>query len=176
MTAYGRPHDDDVGRPDTPRLVLELLRQALELLDDNPGAGRCRVEDAFALLSESSEPKRTKHRALAQWKIRKAEEYINAHLGACLRIQDVARLVDMSTGYFSRAFKKAFGASYSEYVTKNRLDLAKRAAPDVGFVDRGGRARLWACRSVVPHASLQPYRGAAAARVAPHAARLRPAY
>jgi AraC-like DNA-binding protein len=126
MTAFGRPSDDNAGRPDTRRLVLELLAQALALLDDEPTAARCRIKDASALLSDSPEIKRTKHRTLAQWKIRKAEEYINAHLGSCLRIQDVARSVDMSTGYFSRAFKKATGSSYSEYVTKNRLDLAKR--------------------------------------------------
>ena len=126
MTAYGKPSDDNVESPDTRRLALELLAQALTFLDNDLTAARCRIEDAFALLSESPEIKRTKHRMLAQWKIRKAEDYINAHLGSCLRVQDVARSVDMSTGYFSRAFKKAIGVSYSDYVTKSRLDLAKR--------------------------------------------------
>jgi AraC family transcriptional regulator len=126
MTAYGRLRDDNAGRPATRRLAVELLGQALALLDDDLAAARCRVEDAFALLSDSPEIKPTKHRMLAQWKIRRAEEYISAHLGSSLRLQDVARSVDMSAGYFSRAFKKAIGVSYSEYVTKNRLDLAKR--------------------------------------------------
>ncbi|WP_083909666.1 helix-turn-helix transcriptional regulator [Rhodopseudomonas sp. B29] len=126
MTAYGRPRGDHAERPDRRRLALELLGQALALFDDDHDTARCRVEDAFALLSGSPEVKRAKHRMLTQWKIQEAEEYINAHLGSCLRIRDVARAVDMSTGYFSRAFKKAAGISYSEYVTRNRLERAKR--------------------------------------------------
>jgi transcriptional regulator GlxA family with amidase domain len=125
MAVAEKLHDDQAEHPDL-RLVLQLLGQALTLLDGDLGAARRRVEDALALLSTSPETERPKNRILSDRQVRKAEEFIRDHLGTCLRIEDVARSANLSSSYFSRAFKKTIGISYSEFVMKERLDLAKR--------------------------------------------------
>jgi AraC family transcriptional regulator len=125
MSASGKLSVECTERSDT-RLVLQLLEQALLLLGEDRPAAERRVEDAIALLSATAETERPRRRMLAEWQVRRAEEFIRIHLGSCLRIQDVARAVNLSTSYFSRAFKRTSGVSYSDYVTKERLDLAKR--------------------------------------------------
>lgn len=125
MSASGKLRVECPEHPDT-RLVLQLLEQALALLGNDRFAAERRVGDAIALLSAAAETERPRRRMLAEWQVRRAEEFIRIHLGSCLRIQDVARSVNLSTSYFSRAFKKSSGVSYSDYVTKERLDLAKR--------------------------------------------------
>lgn len=113
-------------RPDD-RLVTQLLGEALALFEDDIGAARRRVADAFAILTScGADGKRPKHRMLSEWQIRRAEEYIRDNLGSCLRIDDVARSVSLSTSYFSRAFKRTIGVAYSEFVMKERLEMAKR--------------------------------------------------
>lgn len=107
-------------------LIRQLLGEALTLLECDRIEVRRRVEDALALLGASAAAGLPKRRMLADWQIRKAEEFVHANLGDCLRIEDVARAVKLITSYFSRAFKKSVGLSYSEYVMKARLALAKR--------------------------------------------------
>jgi len=125
MPVSGKLRIERAERPDV-RLVAQLLGEALSLFEDDRNAARRRVEDACALLNASAEIERPKRRMLAEWQVRRAEKFIRANLGSRLRIDDVAQSVNLSTSYFSRAFKRTIGRSYSEYVTKARLDLAKR--------------------------------------------------
>jgi transcriptional regulator GlxA family with amidase domain len=125
MIVSGKLLVENGERPDR-MLVLQLLGEALTLLECDRIAARRRVEDALALLNAFPEAQRPKRRMLADWQVRRAEEFVHAKLGGCLRIEDVARAVKLSTSYFSRAFKRSVGVSYSEYVIKARLDLAKR--------------------------------------------------
>jgi AraC-like DNA-binding protein len=125
MPASGKFCTEHAERPDT-RLVLQLLEQALTLLGDDGNAARRRVEDAIALLSAAAQTMPPGHRMLAEWQVRRVEERIRNHLGSRLRIDDVARSINLSASYFSRAFKRTTGVSYSDYVMKERLDLAKR--------------------------------------------------
>ncbi len=125
MTIFHKLCVDGSEQPDI-RLVVQLLGEALSLFDVDRNAARRRIEDARALLQACRESDRSKHQMLAGWQIRRAEEFILNNLGSSLRIHDVARFMSLSTSYFSRAFKTTVGISYSEYVTKARLDLAKR--------------------------------------------------
>ena len=108
------------------KLVLQLLGQALATLDDDRVIARLRIQDAVALLSGVAEGARPKHRLLTKWQMRRVEEFIWARLGAGLRFEEVARCVNLSPSYFSRAFKQTVGVAYTNYVTKQRLELAKR--------------------------------------------------
>jgi len=107
-------------------LVIRLLREALSLFDIDRHAARQRIKDACALLRVRIETRQSNGQMLAGRKIRRAEEFIRNNLGSNLKIHEVARSVRLSTSYFSRAFKTTVGMSYSDYVTKSRLDLAKR--------------------------------------------------
>jgi AraC family transcriptional regulator len=108
-------------------LIAELLDEALSLMGADITGARKRVEDAFVLARgfREVEPPRNKG-VLARWQSRRVLRYIHDHLGGRLRMDDVARLTDLSSSYFSRAFKATIGVSYSDYVAQARLTLAKR--------------------------------------------------
>ena len=57
--------------------------------------------------------------------ITKAREYINAHHTEDLCLSTVAQAAHMSTFYFCKQFKKATGLSFTEYLSRVRIEKAK---------------------------------------------------
>ncbi|WP_074128568.1 AraC family transcriptional regulator [Bradyrhizobium sp. NAS96.2] len=146
-----------------------LLEEALRLLDrDLPGARR-RIEDARELVGHQ---KQTcgKNGRLADWQLLRASKYIRENLHTRLRIGTVARIVNLSPSYFSRAFKTSEGMPFSEFVLVSRIGLAKhlltttdrpiaQIALECGLADQshltrifnrfvGVPPRAWRCRSM----------------------------
>jgi AraC-like DNA-binding protein len=64
---------------------------------------------------------------LAEERINRAQRFILRHLGEPLRLEDVARHVNMSPSAFSRYFKKVMGKTFSRMVSELRIGLACRA-------------------------------------------------
>ncbi len=58
-------------------------------------------------------------------KILKAVEYINLNYDKELTLQTVADKVNLNAFYFSRVFKKETGISFTDYLTKLRIDKSK---------------------------------------------------
>ncbi|MCL6613573.1 MAG: helix-turn-helix domain-containing protein, partial [Firmicutes bacterium] len=58
--------------------------------------------------------------------IRKAQEFIEANLGKTISLSQVAREVYMSPSYLSRLFREQTGESFSEYVTRRKMEVARR--------------------------------------------------
>lgn len=58
--------------------------------------------------------------------IRQAVSYIKDHFREELTLEDVAQAVHFSPYYVSRLFKEELGLNFIEYVTKTRIDEAKR--------------------------------------------------
>ena len=58
--------------------------------------------------------------------IRQAVSYIKAHFREELTLDDVAKAVHFSPYYVSRLFKEELGLNFIEYVTRTRIDEAKR--------------------------------------------------
>ncbi len=57
--------------------------------------------------------------------ITRAREYINAHYAEDLSLAAVAQAAHMSTFYFCKQFKKATGLSFTEYLSRVRVEKAK---------------------------------------------------
>jgi AraC family transcriptional regulator len=146
-----------------------LLEEALRLLDrDLPGARR-RIEDACSLVDHQRQTCGKKGH-LADWQLQRARKYVGANLHMRLRIGTVARIVNLSPSYFSRAFKTSEGMPFSEFVLVSRIGLAKhllttthqsiaQIALECGLADQshltrtfnrfvGAPPRAWRCRSV----------------------------
>jgi len=146
-----------------------LLEEALKLLDrDLPGARR-RIEDARRLFDQRRQTC-GKNGHLADWQLMRARKYIAENLHARLRIGTVARMVNLSPSYFSRAFKASEGVPFSDFVLVSRIELAKQLlatthqsiaqiALECGLADQshltrifnrfvGVPPRAWRCRSV----------------------------
>jgi AraC-like DNA-binding protein len=120
--SVSRPSSSDAGWD----LVNDLLGEALALLEQDPGAARRCIESARSLVRVPAHEDRAKKCRLADWQVRRAKDFICNNLGSNLRIEGVARTVHLSSGYFSRAFKSTTGFSYSNFVARARIDLAKQ--------------------------------------------------
>jgi AraC family transcriptional regulator len=53
-------------------------------------------------------------------------EFINASVERAFTVNELASVACMSPAHFSRSFKAATGTAPHEYVSRQRLDLAKR--------------------------------------------------
>jgi AraC family transcriptional regulator len=63
--------------------------------------------------------------ALPSYKLRRALDYIEAHLADEVSVDDIARAASMSTYHFAHAFKRSTGFSPHKYVIQQRIERAK---------------------------------------------------
>jgi AraC family transcriptional regulator len=70
---------------------------------------------------------------LAPWQLRRAYEFIDANLAADPSISDVAEQCGLSSGYFSRVFKRETGFSPHRWLTKRRVERAKQLLREPGL-------------------------------------------
>ena len=91
---------------------------------------------------------------LPPFKLRQVTEYMHAHLGDDIGLQELAGLVGISPSYFSRAFKDATGLSPHQWLILARCERAKfllmqsrsslaEVALEVGFYDQAHFTRLF---------------------------------
>jgi AraC family transcriptional regulator len=59
-------------------------------------------------------------------RLRRVRDYVQAHLGGVLRVDDLAREAGLSRWHFSRAFLEATGETPACYVRRARLEYAAR--------------------------------------------------
>jgi len=100
----------------TGRLLIESLGNALS---------------AHLVHSYSATSVRPKHLAGAQKpldpkRLSRVTEFISASVERDFTVNDLASVACMSPAHFSRSFKAATGTAPHEYVSRQRLDLAKR--------------------------------------------------
>jgi AraC-like DNA-binding protein len=62
-----------------------------------------------------------------QQSITQAKNFILTHAREPLYLHDVAEHVHVSTYYFSKVFKKATGIGFSEFLTRTRVEFAKKS-------------------------------------------------
>ncbi len=63
---------------------------------------------------------------LPKYKLKRAIAYIHEHLDRCLTLAQLSNVVQMSPHYFATLFKQSTGLAPHQYITKCRIDLAKR--------------------------------------------------
>jgi AraC family transcriptional regulator len=64
---------------------------------------------------------------LPGWRLRRAKDYVAAHLGdSDLRLDDIAASVGLSTGFFHRAFRQTTGETPLGYIQRRRIEEAMR--------------------------------------------------
>src|ERR1700744_5926920 len=92
---------------------------------------------------------------LAAWQIRRADEFIEPHLGGDLSVADLAGECGLSASYFARAFRLATGTPPHQWLIKRRIERAKRLlregsldlaqiAVACGFADQSHLSRTFA--------------------------------
>ncbi len=114
------------------QLLLTLIREAK---DDNP-SGRMYVEImGFALVTHlvrhysTLNPRHVlaqKSFGLSHQQLEIVTSYIKAYFYDSISLEDLAALVGLSRYYFARMFKRSTGFSPHEYLTRERIEQAKR--------------------------------------------------
>ena len=114
--------------------VGHLVKQAMAFFETNrEAAWRCLRDASILLGTESNEhhidatslPSDFRPGGLATWQAKRALDYIEANLGSKMAIEEIADVVALSKGHFSRAFKHRLGYSPMAYVAVRRVERAK---------------------------------------------------
>lgn len=64
--------------------------------------------------------------SIAPYRLRKAQEFLEANLCSEIRLDDVAAAAGLSPYHFCRQFKRATGSSPLRYVLERRIERAKK--------------------------------------------------
>ncbi len=70
---------------------------------------------------------------LAPSRLRRACDYLMSRLGEDISLQDVASIVEMSTSYFSTAFKQSLGIAPHAWLRRQRIERAKPLLHDANL-------------------------------------------
>ncbi len=68
--------------------------------------------------------------ALSKWRLRRAIDYIEAHLDECISLADVAAAAGLSRMHFAAQFKAATGCRPHDYVLRRRIARAQQMMTD----------------------------------------------
>lgn len=107
--------------------MLSLLMETERVIHLNPDAAATQLRRAISLLTADSDSKPPQDKAtgrLARWQIARVNDFIDQHLGRCIRTNELALLLSLSTSYFSRLFKQTMGTTPLMYVTTRRVEAA----------------------------------------------------
>ena len=91
---------------------------------------------------------------LAAWRVKRVTAFVEANIGENFRVGDLARIAQLSTGHFSRAFKESFGETPLGYVNRQRMrhaqaimlssrDPLAQIALDCGMSDQAHFSRVF---------------------------------
>lgn len=138
--------------------VLDMLVRAERAMRSDPAKARIFLDRAARLLDKAIEtsprPGRAATPKLAPWQEDKVLRHVADHIHRPIANRELAALLGLSVGHFSRRFKASFGVGPHEHVIRARLDHAKslmrrtpsslcQIALDSGFCDQAHMARTF---------------------------------
>jgi AraC-like DNA-binding protein len=117
--------------------IMTLLDFAATSLEPSAKSAMSSINQAAAiLLEEIGQPLRITHAAASEraargntllpWQIRRILAYIDEHLSEPIRVCNLSALVDLTEGYFSRAFRRRFGVPPHTYIVRRRIQRSAR--------------------------------------------------
>jgi AraC family transcriptional regulator len=95
------------------------IARAIALLRGKPGTIPATVTPLDGSMRQISRG------GLAAWQKRRLTVYIDARLAGRIRVEELANLLNLSESHFSRAFRRAFGTSAYNYLTRRRVEVAQ---------------------------------------------------
>jgi AraC family transcriptional regulator len=92
---------------------------------------------------------------LSPWQLRRALDFLSAHLSGDPSVAELARECGLSSGYFSRAFRQTMGVTPHQWLIRKRVERARQlllgnglGLADIalvcGFVDQSHFTRVFA--------------------------------
>ncbi|MFC6333206.1 response regulator [Paenibacillus septentrionalis] len=105
-------------KPIEKKTIVEAVQRALLRRDERLEKQRMKKMVDVELVELEQE---TSHE-----EVNKAIQYVRAHLAEAISVKQLADMLHMNASYFSQLFKEQTGISFSEYLARQRLQLAKR--------------------------------------------------
>ncbi|MDG2527937.1 helix-turn-helix transcriptional regulator [Caulobacter endophyticus] len=111
------------GRPPDLATITVLVREGLEHLEHDPGAARlCLAAAERLLMPRDPFPAG----GLLAWQIKRVGRYLDHQLDDRITLKAVAEQVRLSPSYFSRCFRRSFGAPFAKFVMQKRIERAQQ--------------------------------------------------
>jgi AraC family transcriptional regulator len=115
--------DDDLIR----QVILEILSECAINSRISPllleSAGHHVAAHLFARYSGAL--RQAKTTAMAQWKLRRALDYMEENIAREIGLEELSKIIDMSPHYFCRAFRKSVGMPPYRYLLGRRIERSK---------------------------------------------------
>jgi AraC-like DNA-binding protein len=111
------------------REARRILKEAQAALFSDPVIARGLLERLGRVLGAAAgagEPNAAPRGGLAPWQEQRLRERISANLCDPHPLSELAALVRLSTGHFTRAFRQSFGVSPHTFIIDQRVNAAKR--------------------------------------------------
>jgi AraC family transcriptional regulator len=138
-------------------VVGELVVALNSALNNERDSAHQSLSRAAALLETTEEPRPSMTAVkggLALWQVREVASRVEKNLDKPIRSSDLATALRLTPCHFSRVFRTSFGESPLQYITKRRIERAKRLmlstnsplsqiAFDCGFADQAHFSRLF---------------------------------
>lgn len=146
--------------------VTGILNAVTRVLDNEAEPAEHRVKRAGAMLRDyprslfdeapplTKQPARLVRGGLLAWQVRRLKEYVEAHLGEPICVQDMAAVLSLSPSHFCRSFRLSVELSPHNYVMRRRIERAQtlmlttgapliRIATDCGLADQAHLNRVF---------------------------------
>jgi AraC-like DNA-binding protein len=95
-------------------------------LNSDSGKTKERIARAVALLQDELAPvPAIREGLLPRWQVKRVTAFIGANLERPIPIDELARLVGLSSSHFCRSFKRTVGLSPHAYLTRLRIEFAQ---------------------------------------------------
>jgi len=136
---FGPLHDQTLRDPVVGSLIDRLWQEARAGKPHGAlAADGLVLEIAAALLNLRDGTSQTERGGLAPWQVRRVCEYLSEHLEDDTSLAELAKLVDLSSFHFCRAFKLSTGASPHAWLTRRRIERAQELIstdPSIGLTE-----------------------------------------
>lgn len=126
-------------------LMAEFVRLRAEGGDLDPGyCEAMTIALAHHLVRRYGRPSPARTRSeqrLPSWRLRRITEYVEANLGASIRVAELAGAVGLSAGHLHRAFLATTGSTPLEFINERRIERARQilASEATGIVELSAR-------------------------------------
>ncbi len=113
--------------------LMKLLADAKAAIESDVTAARACIEQAAELLRPGLSDDRirsvrasTPRGGMAPWQAKRIASHIDANLASSIPIEELAKIVQLSTSHFFRAFKQSYGVTPLTYIAHQRVRKAQQ--------------------------------------------------